>query len=115
MLLKLVSRSVGALDVRDGWLRNVDTKKNPEKKTPPYPPAGVGGVEQLQFGGVGESQDEQPKERRSSQSSKPKTAAKDPAKDPGSKTDVGHWLRTFKNASEEEVTYVPGELDKGLG
>ncbi|MGQ0680611.1 MAG: hypothetical protein ACT4OM_13330, partial [Actinomycetota bacterium] len=93
-------------------LRKLERKKNPGKKTPPSPPQDTDQAQQLQLGGVGERSDETPKERGSFEASKPKGAAKDEAKDPGSENDVGRWLKTFKNATPEEITFVLGELDK---
>lgn len=102
----------GFLNEGNPRLSNTEVKKNPGKKTPPSPPADTEDIEQLQLGGLGERSDEEPKQRRSFEASKPKSAAKDEAKDPGSENDVGRWLRTFRNATPEEVTFVLGELDK---
>lgn len=102
----------GFLNEGNPRLRRTDRKKNPEKKTPPSPPAEAGDVEQLQLGGVGEGLNEKPAERRTANSSKPKSATTEGAKDPTSGSGVGEWLRTYKSATDEEVTYVLGELDK---
>jgi hypothetical protein len=102
----------GFLNEGNPRLRKTDTKKNPEKKTPPSPPADAGEIEQLQLGGVGERQDEKPTVRGNAESSKPKSAATGGAKDPLLQADVAEWLRTFKKATEDEVLFVLGELDK---
>lgn len=102
----------GFLNEGNPRLRKTDTKKNPEKKTPPSPPVDTRGVEQLQLGGLGERQNEKPTERGSAETSQPKSATTEGARDPASQTDVGEWLRTFKKATEDEVLYVLGELAK---
>lgn len=99
----------GLPDKANPTLRSTEVRKDLVKKPPLTPPTDT---QQLQLVEAREGSDEPPKPRWGAESSETKSAATAGGQPADLEAEVASWLRRFKSATDEEVTYVLGELAK---